>query len=67
MANLSTITLSELTVVTETGNSDYVLIENNGRMKKMSASEVGGGVYIIDITNGDSSGNSDSSGGGEIL
>lgn len=61
MANLNTITLSELTVVTETGNSDYVLIENNGRMKKMSASEVGGGVYIIDITN------SDSSGGGEIL
>ena len=49
MADLSTKTLNELDVVTDINDTDYVLIEQGGRMKRVSGSKVGGGAYILDV------------------
>ena len=49
MADLSTKTLNQLDTITEMGESDKILVESNGRMKKFSG-EIGGsgsGVYIL--------------------
>ena len=50
MAELTTKTLSEVDTITEMGSTDYVLVESNGTMKKISGSEVGGGVCVVDMT-----------------
>lgn len=51
MAELTTKTLSEVDTITEMGSTDYVLVESNGTMKKISGSEVGGGgVVFIDLS-----------------
>lgn len=49
MADLNTKTLNELDVVTDINDTDYVLIEQGGRMKRVSGSKVGGGVCILDL------------------
>lgn len=50
MAELTTKTLSEVDTITEMGSTDYVLVESNGTMKKISGSEVGSGVCVVDLT-----------------
>ena len=48
MAELTTKTLSEVDTITEMGSTDYVLVESNGTMKKIAASNISGsGVYRI--------------------
>ena len=49
MADLNTITLSELATITELGENDKVLVESGGRMKKISGSLGGGGAVVIDL------------------
>lgn len=49
MADLNTKTLNELDVVTDINDTDYVLIEQSGRMKRVNGSKVGGGVCILDL------------------
>ena len=49
MADLDTITLSELDAISELGNNDKILVESGGRMKRASSANIGGGgVYIFD-------------------
>lgn len=57
MSELSTKNLSELTVITELGENDKVLVESGGRMKKIASSAVGGGggVLIVDTSDFESS------------
>lgn len=51
MADLTTKTLSELDTVTTVSDTDHMLIESNGTMKKIAASNIGGGgVYQITET-----------------
>lgn len=47
MAELNTITLSELDVVDSIGANDKVLLESGGRMKKIGGDGVGGGGLVV--------------------
>ena len=56
MPDLNTKTLNELDVVTDINNTDYILIEQGGRMKRVNGSKIGGGVYVLDIREYESGG-----------
>ena len=50
MSELNTVTLSELAVVDSVEDTDKVLIESGGRMKRVSGDLFGGGgVCVIDL------------------
>lgn len=51
MSELSTKTLSELTTVDSLASTDKVLIESGGLMKRVNANAVGGGIFVLDVSN----------------
>lgn len=49
MADLKTKTISSAQVLTDLGDSAYVLIEDNGQLKKVINTAVGG-IYLVHMT-----------------
>lgn len=61
MAELSTITLGELEEVSTLLDTDTLLVERNGRIKRFTG-EVGSGVCVVNLDNYEN----ENSGGGDI-
>ena len=57
MSELSTKNLNEIETITTLGENDKILVESNGRMKKIAGSVAGGGgIYILDLLQFEESG-----------